>query len=134
MAGETITTREASNRLGISSQRLRQLIASGDVHADRHGHIWAVDPASVNDYERRRRPSAGRSLSPMMAWAALFSEFGTAISDDVVQAFDLHRTERSRLTKLGQRELAGGQSSPSLARFELHFTALGKQRNHGRAQ
>jgi hypothetical protein len=104
MAGETITTREASNRLGISSQRLRQLIASGDVHADRHGHVWAVDPASVNDYERRRRPTAGRSLSPMMAWAALFSEFGTAISDEVVQAFDLHRTERSRLTQLGQRD------------------------------
>lgn len=104
MAGETITTHEASQRLGVSSQRLRQLIASGDVHAERHGHVWAVDPISVNDYDRRRRPTAGRSLSPTMAWAALFSDFGTAVSDDVAQAFDLHRTERSRLCKLRQRD------------------------------
>jgi hypothetical protein len=104
MAAETITTNEASSRLGVSGQRLRQLIASGDVHAERHGHVWAVAPASVSDYDRRRRPTAGRSLSTAMAWAALFSNFGTDVSDEVAQAFELHRTERSRLTSLRERE------------------------------
>lgn len=104
MPNETITTGEASRRLGVSAQRLRQLITSGDIHAEHHGHVWAVDPRSVNDYDRRRRPTAGRSLSPTMAWAAMLSEFGTAIDDDLALAFDLHGTERSRLAKLRERQ------------------------------
>ena len=104
MANETITTGEASRRLGVSAQRLRQLITSGDIHAERHGHVWAVDPRSVNDYDRRRRPTAGRSLSPTMAWAAMLSNFGTTIEDELAVAFDLHGTERSRLAKLRERQ------------------------------
>ena len=104
MATETITTGEASRRLGVSAQRLRQLITSGDIHAERHGHVWAVDPRSVNDYDRRRRPTAGRSLSPTMAWAAMLSNFGTTIEDELAVAFDLHGTERSRLAKLRERQ------------------------------
>ena len=104
MANETITTGEASRRLGVSAQRLRQLITSGDIHAERHGHVWAVDPRSVNDYDRRRRPTAGRSLSPTMAWAAMLSNFGTTIEDELAGAFDLHGTERSRLAKLRDRQ------------------------------
>lgn len=104
MTQGTITTHEAAHRLGVSTQRLRQLIAAGDIRAERHGHVWAVDPVSANDYGRRRRPTAGRSLSPTMAWAALLSEFGTSISAEIVEVFDLHRTERSRLTKLRERQ------------------------------
>ena len=104
MAIETITTGEASRRLGVSVQRLRQLITSGDIHAERHGHVWAIDPRSVNDYDRRRRPTAGRSLSPTMAWAAMLSNFGTTIDDELAVAFDLHGTERSRLAELGERQ------------------------------
>ncbi len=104
MATETITTGEASRRLGVSAQRLRQLITSGDIYAERHGHVWAVDPRSVNDYDRRRRPTAGRSLSPTMAWAAMLSNFGTTIEDELAFAFDLHGTERSRLAKLRERQ------------------------------
>jgi hypothetical protein len=104
MATETITTREASRRLGVSVQRLRQLITSGDIYAERHGHVWAIDPRSVTDYDQRRRPTAGRSLSPTMAWAAMLSNFGTAIDDDLTTAFDLHGTERSRLTNLSTRQ------------------------------
>ena len=104
MARETITTHEAALRLGVTAQRLRQLIAAGDIQAERHGHVWAVDPGSANDYDKRRRPTAGRSLSPTMTWAALLSDFGTNISNEVVHAFGLHRTERSRLAKLSQRD------------------------------
>lgn len=104
MANGTITAGEASHRLGVSAQRIRQLIASGDIHAERHGHVWAIDPRSVDDYERRRRPTAGRSLSPTMAWAAMLSNFGTAVDDELAIAFDLHGTERSRLAQLRERQ------------------------------
>lgn len=103
MARTTITTGEAADRLEVSAQRLRQLIGSGDISAERHGHVWAVDPASVGDYGRRRRPTAGRSLSARMAWAALLSSFGTDLTDDIVEAFGLRRTECSRLSELSER-------------------------------
>ncbi len=104
MVANTITAREAAERLAVSTQRLRQLISAGDVRAEKHGHVWAVDPTSVDDYRRRRRPTAGRSLSPRMAWAALFSDFGAAVSDELVDVFGLRRTEQSRLADLRKRD------------------------------
>ena len=103
MAATTITAREAAERLDVSTQRLRQLISAGDVRAEKHGHVWAVDPKSVDDYRRRRRPTAGRSLSSKMTWAALFSDFGTDVSDEIVHVFGLRRTEETRLACLSQR-------------------------------
>jgi excisionase family DNA binding protein len=99
----SITTNEAAERLEISTQRLRQLIAADEIHAERHGRMWAIDPASVEEYGRRRRPTAGRSLSMRMVWAALLSEFGTELTDEVIGAFALGRTERARLGKLSGR-------------------------------
>lgn len=104
MAKSTLTAREAAERLDVSTQRLRQLISAGDVRAEKHGHVWTVDPKSVDDYRRRRRPTAGRSLSPRMTWAALLSDFGTAISHEVVDVFGLRRTEQTRLADLGRRD------------------------------
>jgi hypothetical protein len=104
MVRVTLTSSEAADRLDISTQRLRQLIVTGDIDAERHGHVWAIDPASVDDYGRGRRPTAGRSLSPRMAWAALLSNFGTELTDDIIEAFALRRTERSRLSKLSDRD------------------------------
>jgi len=104
MLGNTITAREAAERLDVSTQRLRQLIVTRDVHAERHGHVWAVDPVSLEAYRRRRRPTAGRSLSPRIAWAALLSSFGTSVSSEIVDAFGLHRTEQTRIERLGSRD------------------------------
>ena len=39
-----------------------------------------------------------------MAWAAMLSNFGTTIEDELAVAFDLHGTERSRLAKLRERQ------------------------------
>ncbi len=39
-----------------------------------------------------------------MAWAAMLSNFGTDITDELAFAFDLHGTERSRLEKLSERD------------------------------
>ena len=81
MARVTITSREAAGRLDISTQRLRRLIGAGDIDAERDGHVRAIDPASVDDYGRGQRPTAGRSLSPRTAWAALLSNFGTELTE-----------------------------------------------------
>lgn len=104
MNGATITVKEAATRLDVSEQRLRRLIGDGDILAERHGHVWAVDPASLDDYRRRRRPTAGRGLSPRMAWAALLSELGTAIDDELIETFALRRAERDRLARLPDRD------------------------------
>ena len=103
MNGATITVKEAATRLDVSEQRVRQLIGDDDILAERHGHVWAVDPVSVDDYRRRRRPTAGRGLSPRMAWAALLSGLGTAVDDELVATFALRRAERSRLAHLHDR-------------------------------
>ena len=103
MNGATITVKEAATRLDVSEQRIRHLIAGDNILAERHGHVWAVDPASVDDYRRRRRPTAGRSLSPRMAWAALLSGLGTDVDDEVADIFALRPAERSRLTHLHDR-------------------------------
>jgi hypothetical protein len=104
MVGGSITVKAAAERLSVSTQRLRQLIGAGDILAERHGHVWAVSPASVDDYVRRRRPTAGRSLSLRMAWAAMLSDFGTAFDDPVIEYFALRRTERTRLALLSERD------------------------------
>ena len=58
--------KEAAKRLAISPQRLRQLIIANEIHAERHGRMWAIDPAAVEEYGRHRRPTAGRGLSTRM--------------------------------------------------------------------
>jgi excisionase family DNA binding protein len=103
-AAATITTTEAARRLAISPQRLRQLIIADEIHAERHGRMWAIDPASVEEYGRHRRPTAGRSLSTRMVWAALLSDFGTDVDDEVIEAFRLGRTEQARPRALRDRD------------------------------
>ena len=103
MNGATITVKEAATRLDVSEQRIRHLIANGNILAERHGHVWAVDPASVDDYRRRRRPTAGRGLSARMTWAALLSELGRELDNDVAEIFALRPAERSRLSRLHDR-------------------------------
>jgi len=134
MSRKTITAREAAERLDVSTQWLRQLIVTGDVHAQRHGHVWAVDPTSVDVYRRRRRPTGGRSLSPRIAWAALLSDFGTAVSDDIAQAFALHPTEQIRIAKLGLRDAGGwrwlAQRRATTERFQTFDAYLERIARH----
>ncbi|HYN34991.1 MAG TPA: type IV toxin-antitoxin system AbiEi family antitoxin [Ilumatobacteraceae bacterium] len=103
-AAATITTTEAAKRLTVSTQRLRQLIIANEIHAERHGPMWAIDSASVEEYSRHRRPTAGRSLSTRMVWAALLSDLGTDVDDEVIEAFGLGRTEQARLRALRERD------------------------------
>lgn len=59
---------EAAERLGVSAQRVRAMIAAGDLPAERVGHAWVINEADV---ARPRRRSAGRPMSARMAGAFL---------------------------------------------------------------
>ena len=47
------SVREATERLGISQQHLRLLLAQGEVEGKKLGHDWVV--LSL-DYKRKRKP------------------------------------------------------------------------------
>ena len=44
-----ISTQEAADRLGISGQRVRQLLEAGKIGGVRVGAVWVVDEDSVKD-------------------------------------------------------------------------------------
>ena len=61
---------EAAQRLGLSSQRIRALIAAGRLPAERVGARYLLDPAAVAEVGRLKRPG-GRPLSARNVWAVL---------------------------------------------------------------
>lgn len=58
-----ISVREAAERLGLSSQRVRYLIARGHLPALRIGARWVVEEADLRPGRRVSRP-----MSPRIAW------------------------------------------------------------------
>lgn len=48
-------------RLGVTPRRVRQLIASGALVAERVGRSWLIESASVDDYEAHRLTKGNRS-------------------------------------------------------------------------
>lgn len=51
-----LTTSEAAEYLGISSARIRQLIASGQVVAERQGKSWRIERDSLDEYAASAKP------------------------------------------------------------------------------
>jgi len=51
------STKEAANRMGISPDHLRHLLALGKIEGKRLGHDWVVLEL---DYKRKRKPGGGR--------------------------------------------------------------------------
>src|SRR5437763_7136441 len=96
---------EAAERLGVGPSQVRRLARDGQLPARRIGSTWLIDDAGI---ERRRGlvPSAGRPLSPLMAWAVLHSvdaalaggSADISLSGVAIQLAD--RKERYRLRRL----------------------------------
>lgn len=63
-----LSVTEASNRLGVTGSRVRQLITAGDLPATRVGRAWVLDDADVERYSPRRQ---GRPITEASAWAFL---------------------------------------------------------------
>lgn len=64
-----------ADELSVHPSRVRVLIASGVLAAEKVGGVWLVDRASVARRNRERGP-AGRPLSPDNAWALLLAASG----------------------------------------------------------
>lgn len=81
--------REAARELGVSLHRVRQLIAQGDLKAQRVGRFWVLDEASVRRRAevdvRHGRPYASRQVWRMaaMANALLHEEAGGDLGADI---------------------------------------------------
>jgi len=95
----------AAERLGVSSRRIRERIAQGDLVARRVGRAWLLDEAQLGRSERVARP-----MSPRVAWAFLDLLDGGA-GEGVSQP------EQSRLRR--KREQLSDGDAPTLLRSWL---------------
>lgn len=72
MASDLVSLADASQLLGVSSERVRQLVVAGDLPGVRFGNAWAVPRGAV---AARRQVSnrRGRPLGERRAWEAIAS-------------------------------------------------------------
>lgn len=65
----------AADELSVHPSRVRALIASGGLAAEKVGGVWLVDRSSISG-RKRQHVSAGRPFSPVNAWALLLEASG----------------------------------------------------------
>ena len=70
MASNLVSLADASQLLGVSSERVRQLVVAGDLPGVRFGNAWAVPRDSI-DARRQVSNRRGRPLSARRAWEAV---------------------------------------------------------------
>jgi excisionase family DNA binding protein len=59
-----MTTQIAANSLGVSTARVRKLLATGKLLGHKHGRDWQVNAASVDDYRDSRLPTFTEETHP----------------------------------------------------------------------
>ena len=52
---DVLTTKQAADRLGVSADYIRVLIARGTLKAVKHGRDWDIDERDLAAIKRRRR-------------------------------------------------------------------------------
>ena len=70
MASDLLSLADASALLGVSSERVRQLVVAGDLPGVRFGNAWTVPRESI-DARRQVSNRRGRPLSAQRAWEAI---------------------------------------------------------------
>ena len=96
---------DAAAQLGVSPQRIRALLAVGDLTGQLVGRVWLIDPDSLASYRHVRQPGAGRALAPATAWAALLTTFAADTTDELVRTFHIVDERRARLLSLRERDV-----------------------------
>lgn len=51
---ELLTTKQAAERLGVTTRRVRQLIEEKRLRAVKVGRDWAIPPAELERHEQKR--------------------------------------------------------------------------------
>ena len=72
MASDLVSLADASQLLGVSSERVRQLVVAGDLPGVRFGNAWAV-PRDAVAARRQVSNRRGRPLGERRAWRAIGS-------------------------------------------------------------
>lgn len=72
MASDLVSLADASQLLGVSSERVRQLVVAGDLPGVRFGNAWAV-PRDAVAARRQVSNRRGRPLGEGRAWEAIGS-------------------------------------------------------------
>ena len=115
MVGVSVT--EAAERLGVSRQRVVQLIGDGRLHAVRLGRSWAITEGELAAFEVARRPSV-RPMSARMA-RAMVDLIGQGFGEPAgVSWLGLPDRERSRLRRQWE-QMRASQEPASLLRAWL---------------
>ncbi len=70
MASDLLSLADASALLGVSSERVRQLVVAGDLPGVRFGNAWAVPRDSI-DARRHVSNRQGRPLGDRRAWESI---------------------------------------------------------------
>lgn len=73
MAKELLSLADASELLNVSAERVRQLVASGQLPGVRFGNAWAV-PRDAIVARRHQANRRGRPLGPKRAWEEILAE------------------------------------------------------------
>jgi excisionase family DNA binding protein len=121
----------AADELSVHPSRVRALIASGALAAEKVGGVWLVDRASIAG-RNRQQISAGRPLSPINAWALLLaasdeelpSGMGASARWRIRRALDIYGVDalRSRLARRAESSsywALGGELRALRARADL---------------
>ena len=74
-----LSVHHAAERLGVSDRRVRALIDSGRLRAQRLGRAWVIDPSALRSVEGERAP--GRPLSLASAWSELLGDRDAPAAD-----------------------------------------------------
>lgn len=109
-----LSTAEAARRLGVSPRRVRALVESGELAAERVGRAWAIDEASVQ--ARAEAPKLkGR---PKEAARDAFA-LGVGLLAGWVRKQHLIEKGRSR-TNMGVKRVQARMASGNLRGRSLH--------------
>lgn len=73
---QAVSVNQASERLRVSPDHVRELIRSGRLRAAKVGRAVLVDLGSIDHRNQVVRPRPGRPLSPRLAWALLWHAGG----------------------------------------------------------
>jgi excisionase family DNA binding protein len=119
---DSVPVREAARRLEVNEQRVRAMIASGRLPAEKVGGVWWI-PQRALARDRRAAASPGRPFSAAHAWAALL--LASAENDLVWLSRQSRWRVRSALRTAGLEGLIGRLANRGAPRvYQAHQAEL----------
>jgi hypothetical protein len=115
-----VTVREAADRLGVSMQRVRQLVSQGALSGRRASAGWLIDADCVTS----RSPVAGRPVSSRTAWAVLCLLSSALEHVPAVPPAPDREEEAAAIRRMPAARPALGDDAAVVADRRLRFHAL----------